>query len=53
MPAATKHAHVLFAKRDGRLFFVIPWLGHSLVGTTDTLCEDMPDNLVVLPEEKK
>ncbi|MDQ3810774.1 MAG: glycerol-3-phosphate dehydrogenase/oxidase, partial [Chloroflexota bacterium] len=35
-PAATRHAHVLFAPRDGRLFFVIPWLGYSLVGTTDT-----------------
>lgn len=35
-PAATRHAHVLFARSDGRLFFVIPWLGYSLVGTTDT-----------------
>lgn len=36
VPSATQHAHVLFARRDGRLFFVIPWLGYSLVGTTDT-----------------
>lgn len=35
-PQASRHAHVLFAQRDGRLFFVIPWLGYSLVGTTDT-----------------
>lgn len=35
-PSATRRAHVLFAQRDGRLFFVIPWLGYSLVGTTDT-----------------
>jgi glycerol-3-phosphate dehydrogenase len=35
-PSASRHAHVLFAERDGRLFFVIPWLGNSLVGTTDT-----------------
>jgi glycerol-3-phosphate dehydrogenase len=35
-PSASRHAHVLFAQRDGRLFFVIPWLGYSLVGTTDT-----------------
>ena len=35
-PPASRHAHVLFAHRDGRLFFVIPWLGYSLVGTTDT-----------------
>src|SRR4030081_1102434 len=35
-PSATRHAHVLFAQRGGRLFFVVPWLGYSLVGTTDT-----------------
>jgi glycerol-3-phosphate dehydrogenase len=35
-PSATRHAHVLFAERDGRLLFVIPWLGYSLIGTTDT-----------------
>jgi glycerol-3-phosphate dehydrogenase len=35
-PRATKQAHVLFAKRDGRLFFVLPWLDATLVGTTDT-----------------
>ena len=32
----SNNALVLFANRDGRLFFVIPWLGHTLVGTTDT-----------------
>jgi glycerol-3-phosphate dehydrogenase len=35
-PSATRHAHALFARRDGRLFFVVPWMGYSLVGTTDT-----------------
>lgn len=35
-PPGTRHAHVLFSQTDGRLFFVVPWLGHSLVGTTDT-----------------
>jgi glycerol-3-phosphate dehydrogenase len=35
-PSATRQAHVLFAQSDGRLFFVVPWLGYSLVGTTDT-----------------
>lgn len=29
-------ALVLFAKSDGRLFFVVPWLNYSLIGTTDT-----------------
>ncbi|HEY9325892.1 MAG TPA: glycerol-3-phosphate dehydrogenase C-terminal domain-containing protein, partial [Candidatus Limnocylindria bacterium] len=35
-PRATEQAHVLFAKRDGRLFFVVPWLDSTIVGTTDT-----------------
>jgi glycerol-3-phosphate dehydrogenase len=35
-PRATQQAHVLFAKRDGRLFFVVPWLDATIVGTTDT-----------------
>ena len=35
-PRATQQAHVLFAKRDGRLFFVLPWLDSTIVGTTDT-----------------
>ncbi|MDP3062624.1 MAG: glycerol-3-phosphate dehydrogenase/oxidase [Chloroflexota bacterium] len=30
------NAIVLFARADGRLFFVLPWEGHSLIGTTDT-----------------
>jgi glycerol-3-phosphate dehydrogenase len=30
------HALVLFAKSDGRLFFIIPWNNNSLIGTTDT-----------------
>jgi glycerol-3-phosphate dehydrogenase len=30
------NALVLFAKSDGRLFFVVPWLNYSLIGTTDT-----------------
>jgi glycerol-3-phosphate dehydrogenase len=32
----SKNALVLFAKSDGRLFFIIPWLSYSLIGTTDT-----------------
>jgi glycerol-3-phosphate dehydrogenase len=35
-PKICNNALVLFAKRDGRLIFVIPWLGYSLIGTTDT-----------------
>jgi glycerol-3-phosphate dehydrogenase len=32
----SENALVLFAKSDGRLFFVVPWLDYSLIGTTDT-----------------
>ncbi len=43
-PNGTKNATIQFARRDGRLFFVTPWLGCSLVGTTDTdYCGDPAD----------
>ena len=35
-PKISNNALVLFAKSDGRLIFVIPWEGYSLIGTTDT-----------------
>jgi glycerol-3-phosphate dehydrogenase len=28
--------------RDGRVLFVVPWLGHTLLGTTDTPRSDLP-----------
>lgn len=31
-----QHAMTLMAPKDGRVFFMIPWYGRSLVGTTDT-----------------
>jgi glycerol-3-phosphate dehydrogenase len=37
------NALVLFAKSDGRLFFVIPWGDYSLIGTTDTDYNGDPD----------
>ncbi|GBD11449.1 Aerobic glycerol-3-phosphate dehydrogenase [bacterium HR23] len=36
LPSLTRHALVLFSPQDGRLFFVLPLEGCSLVGTTDT-----------------
>jgi glycerol-3-phosphate dehydrogenase len=50
-PPASRHAHVLFAERDGRLFFVIPWLGYSLVGTTDTDYRGDPANAAATEED--
>jgi glycerol-3-phosphate dehydrogenase len=49
--SATRHAHVLFAERDGRLFFVIPWLGYSLVGTTDTDYQGDPGSAAATQED--
>ncbi len=31
-----REAHALISHLDGRLFFVIPWMGYTWVGTTDT-----------------
>jgi glycerol-3-phosphate dehydrogenase len=44
-------AFLLLHPADGRVFFVIPWLGKTLVGTTDTLCEEKPDALSVTPTD--
>jgi glycerol-3-phosphate dehydrogenase len=35
-PPVTNRAVVVRSRVDGRLMFVIPWLGHSWIGTTDT-----------------
>lgn len=36
---------------DGRLLFCIPWLGHTLVGTTDVPCETTEEGEIVTDEE--
>jgi glycerol-3-phosphate dehydrogenase len=41
----SQNAHVLFSHSDGRLFFVIPWEGYSLIGTTDTDFSDDSDTV--------
>jgi glycerol-3-phosphate dehydrogenase len=35
-PRLSNNALVLYAKADGRLWFVIPWGNYSFIGTTDT-----------------
>lgn len=42
-PPQTRHAILLFSPDDDRVFFSIPWLGHQLVGTTDTDFVSAPD----------
>jgi glycerol-3-phosphate dehydrogenase len=42
---------LLLHPADGRVFFVLPWMGKTLVGTTDTFTADGPDSLQVVPGE--
>ena len=44
-------AFLLLHPRDGRVLFVIPWLGKTLIGTTDTVTPEGPDDLTVQPQE--
>jgi glycerol-3-phosphate dehydrogenase len=44
-------AFLLLHPADGRVFFVIPWLGKTLIGTTDTLDAGGPDGVRVTPED--
>ncbi|MGE4157540.1 MAG: FAD-dependent oxidoreductase [Planctomycetota bacterium] len=47
----TDHATLLMAGQDGRIFFLIPWHGSTLVGTTDTLWRGDPSSVEVLEED--
>ncbi|MBA4381029.1 MAG: glycerol-3-phosphate dehydrogenase/oxidase [Sideroxydans sp.] len=48
MPALqTDQAILLTAKEDGRVFFIIPWYGRTLLGTTDTDYRGDVDKVVV------
>jgi glycerol-3-phosphate dehydrogenase len=40
-------AFLLLHPADGRVFFIIPWFGKMLIGTTDTVCDDTPDKVGV------
>jgi glycerol-3-phosphate dehydrogenase len=42
---------LLLHPRDGHVFFVLPWLGKTLLGTTDTDFTGEPDQLAVTEEE--
>ncbi|MDD5181383.1 MAG: glycerol-3-phosphate dehydrogenase/oxidase, partial [Gallionellaceae bacterium] len=52
MPALpTDEALLLTAKSDGRVFFIIPWYGMTLLGTTDADYSGDPDRVAVEPKE--
>jgi glycerol-3-phosphate dehydrogenase len=40
----SERAVVLPETDDGRVLYVVPWLGHALVGTTDTMYEQDPSH---------
>jgi glycerol-3-phosphate dehydrogenase len=44
-------AFLLLHPHDGRVLFVIPWMGKTLIGTTDTVTDEGRDALKVHPEE--
>ena len=46
-----RDALLLTAKADGRVFFMIPWYGLTLVGTTDSNYSDDLDRLTVEKDE--
>jgi len=46
-----KKGMFLQARDDERIFFVLPWYGLTLVGTTEELYEGNPDDLAVKGEE--
>ena len=46
-----RHALVFSSERDGRIFFLIPWKGQTLIGTTDTDYEGDPGKAEATPEE--
>ncbi len=49
--ALTSHALLLTLNKDRRIFFVIPWRGNSLIGTTDTDYVGDPDDVQAMPED--
>ncbi len=50
-PLPTKDALLLMTRHDKRIFFVVPWYGKSLVGTTDTAFDGPPDQVRVEPRD--
>jgi glycerol-3-phosphate dehydrogenase len=44
-------AFLLLHPDDGRVLFVIPWMGKTLIGTTDTDSDEAPETLTVTTAE--
>jgi glycerol-3-phosphate dehydrogenase len=46
-------AFLLLHPADGRVFFLIPWLGKTLIGTTETECDDNPDQVTTTAADRR
>ena len=51
MPPLSRHAILSIAQSDNRVFFVVPWFGCSMVGTTDTDYRDDPSRVHADPPD--
>lgn len=51
MPRLSDRAFLLEAPQDGRVFFVLPWQGQTLIGTTETEVNGSLDQLVPKKDE--
>jgi glycerol-3-phosphate dehydrogenase len=52
VPRITReHAVVVTSRRDQRVFFVLPWRGETLIGTTDKDYKENPAQVRATPEE--
>ncbi len=47
----SQHALLVPTEKDKRIFFIIPWHGYSLIGTTDTDYSKNPDHVGVEEED--
>ena len=45
------HAMLIPKTADGRVLFAVPWLGKTILGTTDTPCDDLAREPVAFKEE--
>ena len=45
------NGHALAVGSKGGHFFIVPWRGHSIIGTTDTVFTGKPDDLLVTADE--
>lgn len=46
-----KENAVVLKKRDGTHLFIIPWRGKSIIGTTDTVFPNSPDDFTITRQE--